>query len=56
MGRGNNEVDKPFIITTQKQFNYEDGGVKISGGKKVIFKCLDADMNEVNDINFVLKK
>ena len=55
-GGGNNEVDKPFIITTQKQFNYEDGGVKIFGGKKVIFKCLDAGMNEVNDIKFVLKK
>lgn len=55
-GGDNNEVDKPFIITTQKQFNYEDGGVKISGGKKVMFKCLDAGMNEVNDIKFVLKK
>ena len=50
--------DKTFVINPTKKFEYEDGGRRISGGKKVLFKSIDASeqMNKVTVINFVLRK
>ena len=56
MGGRNNGVDKPFMITTKKHFHYKDGGVSIRDGKRVMFRCLDMEMNKVKVLNFVLKK